>query len=104
MRDTSPLARRSGLVAVAASVAFQLLMIAAILLRPEIDPARKPISEYAIGRLGWLTVLGFQASAASGMIKPWTERRCAGSSRRRRSAASRRFAATDARMSCPSAS
>ena len=65
MRDTSPLARRSGLVAVAASVAFQLLMIAAILLRPEIDPARKPISEYAIGRLGWLTVLGFQASAVA---------------------------------------
>ena len=209
MRDTSPL-RRSGLVAVAASVAFQLLMIAAILLRPEIDPARKPISEYTIGRLGWLTVLGFQASAvayaslaaalrhqlrdhlvrmalfllcycalatavvglcvadpvttpmseltargrvhllagvsafvvlpvaavainislsrtvawagsrmlliltgllptiglamASGMIKPWMERRCAGSSRRRRSAALRRFAATDARMSYPSVS
>src|SRR5687767_7331697 len=65
MRDTSPLARRSGLLAVAASVAFQLLLIAAILLRPEIDPSRKPISEYAIGRLGWLAVLGFLASAAA---------------------------------------
>jgi Protein of unknown function (DUF998) len=65
MRDTSPLARRSGLFAVAASVAFQLLLITAILLRPEIDPARKPISEYAIGRLGWLAVLGFLASAAA---------------------------------------
>ena len=40
-------------------------MIAAIVLRPEIDPARNPISEYAIGRLGWLAVLGFQASAAA---------------------------------------
>ena len=40
MRDTSPLARRSGLFTVAASVAFQLLLIAAILLRPEIDPAQ----------------------------------------------------------------
>jgi hypothetical protein len=65
MRDTSLLARRSGLFAVAASVVFQLLLIAAILLRPEIDPARKPISEYAIGRLGWLAVLGFLASAAA---------------------------------------
>jgi hypothetical protein len=65
MRDTSPLARFSGLCAVATSVVFQLLMIAAIVLRPEIDPARKPISEYAIGRLGWLAVLGFLASAAA---------------------------------------
>jgi hypothetical protein len=65
MRDTSRLAGRSGLFAVATSVAFQLLFIAAIVLRPEIDPARKPISEYAIGRLGWLAVLGFLASAAA---------------------------------------
>ena len=66
MRETSRLAKRSGLfagLAVATSVAFQMLMIAAILLRPEIDPARNPISEYAIGRLGWLAVLGFLASA-----------------------------------------
>jgi hypothetical protein len=52
MPDTSKLVKRSGLFAVATSIAFQLLMIAAIVLRPEIDPARKPISEYAIGRLG----------------------------------------------------
>jgi hypothetical protein len=65
MRDTSAWARRSGLLAVATSVAFQLLIIAAILLRPEIDPARNPISEYAIGRLGWLAILGFLASAAA---------------------------------------
>ena len=68
MRETSRLAKRSALfagLAVATSVAFQMLMIAAILLRPEIDPARNPISEYAIGRLGWLAVLGFLASAAA---------------------------------------
>jgi hypothetical protein len=67
MRETSQPAKRSGLfagLAVATSVAFQVLMIAAIVLRPEIDPARNPISEYAIGRLGWLAVLGFLASAA----------------------------------------
>ncbi|HET9562715.1 MAG TPA: DUF998 domain-containing protein, partial [Propionibacteriaceae bacterium] len=68
MRETSQLAKRSGLfagLAVASSVAFQVLMIAAIVLRPEIDPAHNPISEYAIGRLGWLAVLGFPASAAA---------------------------------------
>ena len=68
MREISQLAKRSGLfagLAVASSVAFQVLMIAAIVLRPEIDPARNPISEYAIGRLGWLAVLGFLASAAA---------------------------------------
>ena len=68
MRETSQLAKRSGLfagLAVATSVVFQVLMIAAIVLRPEIDPARNPISEYAIGRLGWLAVLGFLASGAA---------------------------------------
>jgi hypothetical protein len=52
-------------LAVVAAVAYQLLLIALILVRPEIDPARKPISEYTIGRLGWLAVLGFQISAAA---------------------------------------
>jgi Protein of unknown function (DUF998) len=68
MRDRSESAFRTGLFArltVVAAVAYQLLLIALILLRPEIDPARKPISEYAIGRLGWLAVLGFQISAAA---------------------------------------
>src|SRR4029453_3847068 len=45
--------------------AYQLLLIALILVRPEIDPARKPISEYAIGRLGWLAVVCFPISAAA---------------------------------------
>ena len=49
-------------LAAVAAVAYQLLLIALIVLRPEIDPARKPISEYAIGRLGWLAVLGFHLS------------------------------------------
>jgi hypothetical protein len=68
MRETSQLAKRSGLfasLAVASTAAFQVLMIPAIVLRPEIDPARNPISEYAIGRLGWIAVLGFLASAAA---------------------------------------
>ena len=57
MHATSESATRTVLfarLAVVAAVAYQLLLIALILVRPEIDPARKPISEYAIGRLGWL--------------------------------------------------
>jgi hypothetical protein len=68
MHATSESATRTVLfarLAVVAAVAYQLLLIALILVRPEIDPARKPISEYAIGRLGWLAVLGFQISAAA---------------------------------------
>jgi hypothetical protein len=61
-------AARTGLFAlltVVAAVAYQLLLIALIPMRPEIDPAHKPISEYAIGRLGWVVVIGFQISAAA---------------------------------------
>jgi hypothetical protein len=68
MRDRSESAIRTGLfarLALIAAVAYQLLLIGLILLRPEIDPARKPISEYAIGRLGWLAVLAFQVSATA---------------------------------------
>ena len=68
MRDRSESAIRTGLfarLAVVAAVAYQLLLIGLIMLRPEIDPARKPISEYAIGRLGWLAVLAFQMSATA---------------------------------------
>jgi hypothetical protein len=68
VHDTSESATRTGLfarLAVVAAIAYQLLLITLILVRPEIDPAHKPISEYAIGRLGWLAVLGFQISAAA---------------------------------------
>ena len=68
MRNRSESAIRTGLfarLAVVAAVAYQLLLIGLIMLRPEIDPARKPISEYAIGRLGWLAVLAFQMSATA---------------------------------------
>ena len=68
MLATSESATRTVLfarLAMVAAVAYQLLLIALILVRPEIDAAYKPISEYAIGRLGWLAVLGFQISAAA---------------------------------------
>jgi hypothetical protein len=49
----------------AAIITYQILLATIILIRPEIDPTRKPVSEYAIGRLGWITVLAFLVAAAA---------------------------------------
>ncbi len=57
--------RALAITAIAAILGYQALMAAQIFLRPELDPATKPISEYAIGRLGWVTVLAFLLSAVS---------------------------------------
>jgi len=44
---------------------YQVILGALIIIRPELNPARQPISEYAIGRLGWMMVLTFLISAVS---------------------------------------
>jgi hypothetical protein len=49
----------------AAIIAYQILLLAVIFIRPELNPARKPISEYAIGRHGWVMVLAFLTAAVS---------------------------------------
>jgi hypothetical protein len=49
----------------AAIITYQILLAAIILIRPEINPTHKPISEYAIGRLGWVTVLAFVVAATA---------------------------------------
>jgi hypothetical membrane protein len=64
-RATFPLARTAARVSIAAVVTYQVLLAVVIFIRPEIDPARHPISEYAIGRLGWIMVLAFLCSALS---------------------------------------
>jgi hypothetical protein len=69
VHDTSESATRTGLfarLAVVAAIAYQLLLIALILVRPEIDPAHKPISEYAIGRDCWPRSIGGRA----GVVRP----------------------------------
>jgi hypothetical protein len=48
----------------AAIITYQVLLLVVIFIRPELDPARKPISEYAIGRHGWVMVLAFLTAAA----------------------------------------
>ncbi|MFF5234945.1 DUF998 domain-containing protein [Dactylosporangium sp. NPDC000521] len=52
-------------VSAVAIVVYQVLLLVAVLVRPEIDPVRRPVSEYAIGRLGWVTVLAFLCAAGS---------------------------------------
>lgn len=66
---TAVLTRRSGSPAlrVATWGAIGLLVIVALLhvVKPELDPSWRFVSEYAVGRLGWLMTLGFLAWAAS---------------------------------------
>ena len=48
-----------------AIIIYQLLLIALIFLRPDIDPSWHSISEWAIGRYGWLMTTAFLISAVS---------------------------------------
>jgi len=41
----------SARLSIAAVCTYQALLVALIFLKPEIDPSRQPISEYALGRL-----------------------------------------------------
>ena len=67
--QTAVLTRRSGAPAlqVATWGAIGLLVIVALLhvIKPELDPSWRFVSEYAVGRFGWLMTLGFLAWAAS---------------------------------------
>ncbi|GAA3219543.1 DUF998 domain-containing protein [Nonomuraea helvata] len=49
----------------AAILAYQILLLAAIFIKPEVDPTHKPVSEYAIGHHGWVMVLAFLMAALS---------------------------------------
>ena len=66
---TAVLTRRPGAPAlrVATGGAIGLLVIVALLhvVKPELDPSWRFVSEYAVGRLGWLMTLGFLTWAAS---------------------------------------
>src|SRR4051794_19400410 len=62
MLRTSRIAAQASLVA---SVAFLVVLIALHLLRSDLDPSWRFISEYEIGLYGWLMRLAFGAWAAS---------------------------------------
>lgn len=62
MRTNAIVAAR---ISAAAIVTYQALLLVTIFVRPELDPVHQPVSEYAIGPLGWVMTLAFLTSAVS---------------------------------------
>jgi Protein of unknown function (DUF998) len=56
---------RAARLAIVASVLYQFLLIALIFLRPDLAPSWHTISEWAIGRYGWMMSGAFLISAVS---------------------------------------
>jgi hypothetical protein len=52
-------------LALAAAATFLVLLAALHVLKPELDPSWRVISEYALGRYGWLMTLAFLSLALS---------------------------------------
>jgi hypothetical protein len=62
------------------TVAFYVLLALLHLLKPEIDPSWRFISEYAIGRYGWLMSLAFLLYSVAWLalfvaVRPWSHTR-----------------------------
>jgi hypothetical protein len=52
-------------ISIVAVIAYHVLLFALIFIRPELDPYWHPISEWAIGRHGWIMVMAFLFSATA---------------------------------------
>jgi hypothetical protein len=71
MSDASPakplsaISTNAAWLAMIAIVTFQLLLVALIFLRPDLDPAWHSISEWAIGPHGWIMSCAFLISSLS---------------------------------------
>ena len=52
-------------VASAAAITYQALLVLLIFLRPDLDPSWHTLSEWAIGRHGWVMTSAFLISGAS---------------------------------------
>src|SRR5512145_1838716 len=73
-------ADRAARIAMAWTVAFYVLLALLHLLKPEIDPSWRFISEYAIGRYGWLMSLAFLLYSVAWLalfvaVRPWSHTR-----------------------------
>jgi len=64
-RLTSGISLTAARLAIAAVITYQCLLAALIFIRPELDPSWHTISEWALGRYGWIMVLAFLISAVS---------------------------------------
>jgi len=63
--SSSELSSLAARISRGAIVTYQVLLFALILLRPELDPSWHMVSEWALGRLGWLMSIAFVVSASS---------------------------------------
>ena len=64
-KQPATLSTKAARLAMGAIVAYQLLLIALIFLRPDLSPSWHTISEWAIGRYGWMMSGAFLISALS---------------------------------------
>ena len=62
---SSAISTTAALVAIVATISYQVLLIALIFLRPDLDPSWHTISEWAIGPYGWMMSVAFFISALS---------------------------------------
>jgi hypothetical protein len=65
MQRDVPIARTAARTAITAIVLYQMVLVALILIRPDLDPSWHTISEWAVGPHGWVMSLAFLVSALS---------------------------------------
>jgi hypothetical protein len=64
-KQISAFAANAARISIASGVLFVLLLLSLHLLEPEYDPTWRFISEYEMGRFGWMMVVAFLALALS---------------------------------------
>ncbi len=72
---TAAISLTAARLSIAAVVTYQVILIALIFIRPDLDPSWHTISEWAIGPYGWIMSMAFLISAVSyaalfTMLKP----------------------------------
>lgn len=64
-KPATAISRTAARLSFAGAAAFLVLLVALHFIKPELDPSWRMISEYAIGRYGWVMVLAFLSLAFS---------------------------------------
>ncbi len=64
-RPVTVIPRTAARLSFAAAATFVLLLAALHFIKPEVDPSWRMVSEYGIGRYGWVMVLAFLSLALS---------------------------------------
>jgi hypothetical protein len=64
-KPVTAISKTAAQLSIAAAVTYQVLLVALLFIRPDLDPSWQTISVYAIGRHGWIMRLAFFISAVS---------------------------------------